>query len=184
MSCDTYYSEYWEEDGPEENPVVDPVEPPMPDPTDPTDPTDPPVEDECSINKIEAQISSINVDDQIVSIDIDEETNETYTKFYSWRCIKGNYYDIISTEIGVIKKTNNPNSPKEWQSLTHSSLTPVGTMLCGSVSITSESGIGTIGIYNATMALSLGLNVTTEAAGAPINRYMYFNPIKHFNVND
>ena len=147
-------------------------------------PTDPPVEEQCSLDKFETSVNSINVDDQIVSINLDEETDETYSKFYSWRCLKGNYYDVISTEIGVIKKTHNPTSPKEWESLTHVSLSPKGLLVCGSVTITSSAGIGTVGIHNATMALSVGLNVTTEAAGTPINRYMYFNPIKHFNVND
>lgn len=152
--------------------------------SNPTDPTDPPVEEECSAEKFETFANSINAISQFVSSGVIDETDETIEKFYTWVCIEGTYYKIISTEIGVVRKTNNPNSPKEWISLEHSSLTPEGTILCGSVSITSEASISTVGTYTAHMALSVGLNVTSEVLGSPVNKYLYYNPSKTFSVND
>lgn len=150
---------------------------------------------QCANSDPETIFSSLAVADEFIRSEVtnsqttsklsETTVTNTDTKFYIWKCITGNiWYKIISTEIGVTKTTNDPNNPKEWVSLTHASLTPEGKMLCGSVSITSEASIPTIGKYYSTMALSVGLNVTSEAAGTPINRYMHFTPTHKFHVND
>ncbi|KQB43274.1 hypothetical protein RCH33_800 [Flavobacterium daejeonense] len=150
---------------------------------------------QCSNTDPEMIFNSLAVADEFIRSEVtnsqttsklsETTVTNTNTKFYIWKCITGNiWYKIISTEIGVTKTTDDPNNPKEWVSLTHASLTPEGKMLCGSVSITSEASIPTIGKYYSTMALSIGLNVTSEAAGTPINRYMHFTPTHKFHVND
>ncbi|WP_281297555.1 hypothetical protein [Flavobacterium limnophilum] len=176
------------------------------DPTDPTDPTGPPCPtgyekdangncvpiNQCANADPEAIFNSLAISDELISITPVNSpsnsklstTSSTDSKFYTWKCINDNlYYSIISTEIGTTKLTGNPNYPKEWVSFTHASLSPKGTLICGSISITSEAHIATVGKYFAEMELSLGLNVTSEAAGTPVNRYFYFTPKKTFSAN-
>jgi hypothetical protein len=148
--------------------------------------------DQCANTDPETIFNSLTISDELISITSvnaqgnskSSKTSSTDSNFYTWRCINDNlYYSIISTEIGTTKLTGNPNYPKEWVSFTHASLSPKGTLLCGSVSITSEAHIATVGKYFAEMELSVGLNVTSEAAGTPINRYFYYTPKKTFSAN-
>ena len=110
------------------------------------------------------------------------ETSDIRTKQYTWTCGKALLIKAKSLEYGTHKKVNNE---WQWETLEHQSVSINGVVIGGSVSVGSNSGQATIGIYNAIMAVTYTLNYNAVIPFfSPVNWSVTKSAASHWHVSN
>jgi len=115
-------------------------------------------------------------------ITLNSQSSSERSKSYTWVCGEAAMIKVKSTEYGVHKKVNNE---WRWKSLTHQSVYIVGTVIGGSVSVSSHSGLSQLGLYWASMRVDYVLQYNCIIPSfSPINWSADHHPSVFINVND
>ena len=122
-------------------------------------------------------------DDATVAITLNSETQNSRVKYYDWTFYKQffNLWKFVSHEKGVHVKDN---GFWKWESLTHESISRVGTVLGGTITCTLNSAQSSHTLAFATMTLNYSITASLICAGSPLSWSNDYTSSKMFNINE